>query len=79
MLNALFLGIETELNPQGDSPSPVWAIMNQGFCIIFVIELAFRLYAYRLSYFATPANLLDFVLVLTSVLDVCARGSGLHR
>ena len=71
MLNALFLGLETDLNPYGESEfQDFWNMINQVFTIIFLIELLIRLEAHKMSYFKSVANLLDFSLVVVGVVEV---------
>ncbi|MEM7059657.1 MAG: ion transporter [Pseudomonadota bacterium] len=67
VLNGIVLGISTsqELN---DESIRMIAIMDDIVIVIFVIEIALKLYAYGLRFFTNAWNLFDFVIVAISLL-----------
>lgn len=81
-VNMIFIGLEQDLgykfsaeDDQTLSPIQriekrlVWYIMENIFCIIFLIEMLMRMYVHRWKYFYDSWNCLDFCLVSTAVID----------
>lgn len=52
---------------------PHWHVFEDGFLIFFTVEMAFRLYVYRLSFFTNaderPWNIFDLLVVASGILD----------
>lgn len=72
MINALFIGIETDLGSDSADPHDRlgWYIIENLFCIIFFIEMCLRFYCNGIvHYFKDPWNILDFCLVCLAVAD----------
>lgn len=67
LINALTLGLETAPELMGGW-LPILKTLDKLFLGIFVIELALKLYAYRLRFFTVGWNIFDFIIVLISLL-----------
>jgi len=73
-LNALVMGLETDARgSDGEDASAMWYVFELIFCLIFLSELLARLWFHRTSFFTKPYdrvwNILDFLIVIMSVLD----------
>lgn len=81
-VNMIFIGLEQDLgykfSAEDDKTlSPIqriekrlfWYVMENLFCIIFLIEMLMRMYVHRWKYFHDSWNVLDFILVSTAVID----------
>lgn len=68
-LNAVYIGMETELRPAGDGFSLEWFLGESFFLMFFTLELGLRVKAERWQMFKDTFNLLDIALVLTGILD----------
>lgn len=70
IVNAVFIGIETEVRRCDDSMTfSAWYVGQVAFSLIFVVELGIRLFAERSSFWRDAWNGFDTVLVLASVAD----------
>lgn len=74
ILNTVVIGLEVDylFDGEGNTISSrvlPFEIANQTFCSIYVVELCMRFYYHRLAYFGQLMNVLDFFLVLMTVLD----------
>jgi len=70
MLNAVVIGLET------DDPSPNWELVEDGFLVIFTLELSLRLIAKGCRFFAPKDlgwNLFDFSIVTFGLADFAMR------
>ena len=65
--NAGLLGMET-MPPIRQDHGPLLYAIDFAFLVIFLLELALRIYAYRLSFFRVGWNVFDFVIILISAL-----------
>ncbi|CAJ1438420.1 unnamed protein product [Effrenium voratum] len=65
-LNALMMGFEVDLANQGDVG---WIVLENFFCVLWIVEMLLKLHSIRLMYFYQPWNILDFFLVLLSVAE----------
>lgn len=70
VLNIIVLGVETELTAQNPDAEYVGLIvMNHFFTVFFIIEAVTKIVISPRRYFSAGFNLLDFSLVILSVLD----------
>eukprot|EP00927_Polykrikos_kofoidii_P028328 TRINITY_DN24765_c0_g2_i1.p1 TRINITY_DN24765_c0_g2~~TRINITY_DN24765_c0_g2_i1.p1 ORF type:complete len:768 (-),score=131.31 TRINITY_DN24765_c0_g2_i1:152-2455(-) len=72
ILNAVFIGIETDLNREDvehNAPKIFWFVAESCFLAIFIIELLLRLCADGLSMFLDLWNVFDLIIVLVGVVD----------
>ncbi len=67
VLNAVFLGLETMPDWFGDYYN-LLSVVDTLFLSVFVVELAIKIYAYRLNFFKNGWNLFDFAIVGVSIL-----------
>ena len=71
VLNALWIGVEVDINDSGTSQTPFFVVENI-FCVLFTAEIVIRLLSYKKpSYFCTDKelrfwNVFDMALVLFS-------------
>ena len=65
--NAALLGIET-LPWIGDDHGRVLLMIDFGFLMVFLVELALRIYAWRAEFFTNGWNIFDFVIIVFSAL-----------
>jgi len=68
-LNALVMGIECDLKTGPVQHWPIWIILDNAFCLVWLGEMVLKLYYLHLKYFHLAWNCLDFFLVLLSVND----------
>merc|ERR1719454_1936128 len=68
LLNAIVLGLETDLRPSGDR-TWYWVILENFFAVVFFIEFLMRLHAERWAYFKSAWNLFDLSLVIMTSID----------
>lgn len=73
LANAVILGLDT-LEPVQRSIGRALILTDRAIIYAFTVEIAFRIYAYRLSYFRNGWNIFDFVVVFISLF---AASSGL--
>jgi voltage-gated sodium channel len=69
-VNALQMGLELEF--MGDPWDTVWAILEHFFTAFFLVEMCIKLFPPLMGpseYFSQRANLLDFCVVCTAVID----------
>jgi voltage-gated sodium channel len=68
IINALQMGVQV------DQKGPTWMQLYQMleylFCVVFFVEFLFKLIAQSRNYFRSYWNLLDFVLVSVSIVDI---------
>lgn len=71
IINAMYIGIETDLNKEQDQSqtASAWYVVECCFTVIFSLELGLRLYGLRLYFFKDGWNLFDLLLVSTAVAD----------
>lgn len=62
LVNAAVLGLETSKTVMNEI-GPVLLVLDKIALVIFVIELALKMAAYRLSFFSRPWCIFDFVIV----------------
>jgi len=67
VLNAITLGLETAPEFVGDY-LPLLYRLDLAFLVLFTVEIAMKLYAYRLSFFRNGWNIFDFIIVTISLL-----------
>ncbi|HVK24102.1 MAG TPA: ion transporter [Actinokineospora sp.] len=67
LLNAVTLGLETSSSIMADYGS-VLAFADRTMLAVFVIELALRLFAFRLRFFKDPWNVFDLVIIGIAVI-----------
>lgn len=65
--NAMLLGIET-MPMVSEGNEQILLTIDFGFLLIFLIELALRIYAWRTDFFRNGWNLFDFTIILVSAL-----------
>jgi voltage-gated sodium channel len=70
VLNAIFIGLDTDLNKDDGQDSAAWLSAEIIFTVIFTVELAIRFLAERLFFFRDAWNDFDLVLVLTALIDL---------
>jgi len=74
VLNALWIGVEVDINDSGTSQTPFFVVENI-FCVLFTAEIVIRLLSYKKpSYFCTDKelrfwNVFDMLLVLLMVIE----------
>lgn len=79
VINALVLGIETDLQSSGGSGPILHFILNGSetvFCLIFLTELGARIYAYRWDFFLMESwawNYFDLSVVSLQVTEQCVN------
>lgn len=69
IINAIYIGIETDNNLDSDSAAGGWFAGEIVFTLLFSVELGLRLLGLRLYFFRDAWNLFDFVLVVVGVID----------
>lgn len=71
LLNAVYIGLETELVDDTSEVSVVWYLTELAFTIIFLLELLLRIAAARhlREFFGDSWNMFDFFLVVVSCID----------
>lgn len=75
MLNAVYLGLETELGENSVQANVMkgegvtWFVVDSVFQLLFTIELSLRIAAERIKAFKDPWNLFDLALVVTGAID----------
>jgi len=70
MLNALTLGLRLDLVPDHN----VWTVSEHIFTSLFLLEFLLKLYCLKTAYFRDLWNLLDFLIVITGILDAWILG-----
>jgi len=68
LLSSLLTFVELEFHGTGEH-ALVFDICTHGLTVVFVMELAVRLYVYRVHYFRSSFNLLDGIVVMLTCLD----------
>lgn len=73
-LNAFTMGLETDARGRdGDAISGIWYLVEVIFCLIFAMELGFRLYYHRIAFFTAYGdkwwNMADALIVAISIAD----------
>jgi len=74
LINAVILGADTLPAVRQSGFLPTLAQIDRLIIYLFTIEVALRLFAYRLSYFKNGWNIFDFLIVIASLV---AASSGL--
>lgn len=77
ILNAVTLGLETAPSIMAEWGS-VLGFIDRAIIGIFIVELALRLFAYRLPFFRSGWNVFDFLIVLISVIPAAGALSVLR-
>jgi len=67
LLNTLQIGVATD--NQGGKWTPVWAVFENMFTAVFLIEMIIKVYLLRRRYPADPWNCLDGFIVVMAVLE----------
>eukprot|EP00927_Polykrikos_kofoidii_P044016 TRINITY_DN3810_c0_g1_i1.p1 TRINITY_DN3810_c0_g1~~TRINITY_DN3810_c0_g1_i1.p1 ORF type:complete len:613 (+),score=98.96 TRINITY_DN3810_c0_g1_i1:70-1839(+) len=75
LLNSVLIGVQTEYQSQymGDTMPTIFLLTDVAFCLVFSIELAMRIYAFRLSFFNSPDsawNVFDSFIISVSAVDL---------
>jgi len=81
-VNMIFIGLEKDLGyqytPEEEKTlSPVqriekrlvWYLLENVFCLVFLMEMLMRMHVYRWKYFHDSWNCLDFCLVMSAIVD----------
>jgi len=68
LLNAVTIGLQTAPQMMGEDGMSLLSIIDGIFLAIFTFELAFKLYAYKSSFFKSGWNNFDFAIVAVSYL-----------
>lgn len=66
VINAITLGLE--ITPSASSLMPLLSVIDKAAFLVFVGELALKLYAYRARYFRQGWNIFDFTIVVLTAL-----------
>jgi len=72
MSNALTIGLETDMaDPEAVAIKDrlEWFVIENVFCVVFLVELLLRLAYQRMAYFKEAWNLCDFALVVLAIVD----------
>lgn len=69
MLNALVIGLETDLRKGANKDLMVWKVLENIFTSVWVLEMLSKLYFKLLRYFRSGWNIMDCFLVFLSVWD----------
>jgi voltage-gated sodium channel len=77
VINAIGLGLETSPQVMARFGGIIHAL-DRAAIVIFVIELAMKLFAYRLSFFRNGWNLFDFLIVTLAVMPASQQFSVLR-
>lgn len=77
ILNAVTLGLETAPSIMAEW-GRVLGFIDRAIIGVFIVELALRLYAYRLPFFRSGWNVFDFLIVLISVIPAAGALSVLR-
>lgn len=77
-LNSALIGVQTEYASQhvGSAEPVIFEVCEWLFCVIFSLEIAFRICAYKMQFFCSAAkwwNFLDLSLVLLQLCDLGLR------
>lgn len=73
IINAVQLGVEVDVeaaNEKTDAAATVFATLEVIAAAIFIFEMCAKLYFSRVDYFRDRYNLLDFTIVILSIIDV---------
>ena len=62
LINAITLGLETSESVMSSFGAAI-TLLDKAILVVFLIEIALRLYIHRLSFFKDPWNIFDFVVV----------------
>jgi len=62
LINAITLGLETSESVMSSFGAAI-VLLDKSILVVFLIEIAVRLYIHRLSFFKDPWNIFDFVVV----------------
>jgi voltage-gated sodium channel len=73
IINAITIGLETSANAMAAAGGLIFAL-DLAALMIFVVEIAAKLFVYRLSFFRNPWNVFDFTIVAVSLVPA---GEGL--
>eukprot|EP00747_Dinoflagellata_sp_TGD_P067294 gnl/TRDRNA2_/TRDRNA2_155206_c0_seq2.p1 gnl/TRDRNA2_/TRDRNA2_155206_c0~~gnl/TRDRNA2_/TRDRNA2_155206_c0_seq2.p1 ORF type:complete len:734 (+),score=103.13 gnl/TRDRNA2_/TRDRNA2_155206_c0_seq2:30-2231(+) len=72
--NSVWIGIETDLKPQDQSPFSAavlpWSLVEWFFTLAFLLELLMRMKVERLDFFKENWNLFDLAVVASSLVDI---------
>lgn len=71
VFNALTLGLETSESVMASLPGVLHAV-DRIILLIFIVELALRLYAHRLNFFRDPWSVFDFVIIAIALVPASA-------
>lgn len=77
VINAIGLGLETSPSAMAHFGGIIYAI-DRAAIAIFVVELAMKLFAYRLSFFRSGWNIFDFLIVSVALVPVSQQFSVLR-
>ncbi|AJY48188.1 ion transporter [Martelella endophytica] len=68
IINAITLGFETSETIMQSFAGPALRLFDRAVLVIFVVEIAIRIYAHRLRFFRDPWSIFDFTIVVISLL-----------
>merc|ERR1712118_230588 len=73
VLNAVFIGLEVDLGRGDAIEDRVPFFILECVCsLVFIVEMLFRMHQLKWDYFLDPWNVLDYALVVLSLLDLSA-------
>jgi len=71
VINVIQLGISQDV--RGPGWDTLWAVMDHVVAVIFACEMTARMYAHGASYFQNQFNVIDFIVMVTSVVDLILK------
>jgi len=71
-INAVLIGVQTDYpgGQAGDSLFDTWVYLETAFVSVFIVEIGLKLFGFGYLFFADPWNVLDFVIISTSVAEL---------
>eukprot|EP00930_Biecheleria_cincta_P059204 TRINITY_DN44958_c0_g1_i1.p1 TRINITY_DN44958_c0_g1~~TRINITY_DN44958_c0_g1_i1.p1 ORF type:complete len:552 (-),score=113.10 TRINITY_DN44958_c0_g1_i1:20-1675(-) len=67
LVNAICIGLELDLKTKDNEV--VWLVLENVFCVIWILEAVLKLWHFKCAYFKDPWNYLDLFLVMLSMVD----------
>ena len=77
LINAVTLGMETSTAIMQEYGGPIH-LLDKAILTVFVIEIALRLWAYRLNFFRDPWSIFDFLVVAIALVPATGQFSVLR-
>ena len=78
VVNAIVIGLETYPNIY-DANQPLFFIMNNTLLSIFTIEIVLKIFAYKKHFFRNGWNVMDFIIVVASLIFISSNFVSLLR